>query len=232
MLSSILIFAVHLHIFEHVMDWMSRYGYIVLFGVLFSCGLGLPVPEDIPLVVAGVLVSQGRMHMGLAAICAWCGIVGGDVVLYHLGKHFGLEVKRIPVIGRHLSQKRIDYVHRMFERWGVGMVAVGRMFAGVRGTMVVVAGTIRFTFWKFLLTDGLAACVSGGLFFMLGYWFGNNKGLREHFVEEGKKWMMLICVVVAVGLGVWIYFHRQERRRHRAESSEGPAGPLPESATK
>jgi membrane protein DedA with SNARE-associated domain len=232
MFSVLAIVVAHLHIREYVFHWMERYGYIGLFGVLFACGLGLPVPEDIPLVIAGVFVANGKMNLAVAAICAWCGIVGGDVVLYHLGKHFGLEVKRIPVIGRHLSEKRIDYVHRMFERWGVGVIAVGRMFAGIRGTMVVVAGTIRFTFWKFLLADGLAALVSGGLFLMLGYWFGSNERLLRMYEHEGKKWLMVACAVAAVGLGVWIYLHRQEKRSRRQKSSDlpGPPNPLPESA--
>jgi len=225
--SVIILFAIHLHIGEHVRHWMERYGYFALFGVLFSCGLGMPIPEDIPLVVAGVFVGQGKMHLALAAVCAWCGIVGGDVVLYHLGKRFGLEVKRIPVIGRHLSEKRIEYVHQKFEQWGVWVIAVGRMFAGVRGTMVVVAGTIRFTFWKFLLADGLAAVVSGGIFLMLGYWFGSNRELLRHYVEEGKKWTLLVCLVLAMALCVWIYFHRQDHRNR----SRKPRVPSSDSQT-
>ena len=197
---------------EHVQAWMERYGYFALFGVLFSCGLGFPLPEDVPLLIAGAFVSTGRMNLALAAIAAWCGIIGGDIVLYHLGKSFGLEVKRIPVIGRHLNEQRIMQVHGMFEKWGVWVVAVGRMFAGIRGTMVIVAGTIRFTFWKFLIADGLAAVVSGGLFLALGYIFGRRmEWLKEH-VERGKKWSMLVVLVVAVIAALWIYLHRREKR--------------------
>ncbi|HEY7117870.1 MAG TPA: hypothetical protein VH475_14875, partial [Tepidisphaeraceae bacterium] len=63
-------------------------GYFVLFGLLFSCGLGMPLPEDIPLLVAGMLVGAGRMHLLTAAICAWCGIIGGDCILYYMGHRF------------------------------------------------------------------------------------------------------------------------------------------------
>src|SRR3954471_2477548 len=83
-------------------------GYVVLFGLLFSCGLGLPLPEDIPLLISGAMIAAGKMHLVIACVCAWCGIVGGDVVLYHIGKKWGLEVRKAPLIGRHLSQKRVD----------------------------------------------------------------------------------------------------------------------------
>jgi len=202
---------------EHVQAWMERYGYFALSGVLFSCGLGFPLPEDVPLLIAGAFVSTGRMNLALAAIAGWCGIIGGDIVLYHLGKSLGLEVKRLPVIGRHLNQKRIDEVHGLFERWGIWVIAVGRMFAGIRGTMVVVAGTIRFTFWKFLLADGLAAIVSGGLFLGLGYAFGRRMDWLKEHVERGKKWSLLAALAIAAIAGVWIYFHRREKHSSKMD---------------
>ena len=52
-------------------------GYFVLFGLLFACGLGLPLPEDVPLIVAGALCATGRMHLWIAAVVAWSGIIGG-----------------------------------------------------------------------------------------------------------------------------------------------------------
>jgi len=205
------------HFSEHVQRWMYAGGYFVLFGLLFACGLGLPLPEDIPLLVAGAMVATGKMHLAIAAICAWCGIIGGDIVLYHLGKKFGLEITRIPVIGSHLTRQRIEEVHGMFERWGVWVVAIGRLFAGIRGAMVVVAGTIRFTFWKFLVADGLAAVVSGGAFLALGYLFGHNMRMLRAKVEEAKGWALLGVLVLAAGIGVWLFI-RSRRAPHEPET--------------
>src|SRR5690349_14848878 len=160
--------------FERVEDLMEAGGYAVLFGLLFACGLGLPLPEDIPLIVAGALCATGKMHLVIAGAVAWLGIIGGDVVLYHLGKHFGMNITRVPFVGKHLTEKRIRRAEGMFERYGVAVVGAGRMIAGIRGAMVVAAGALRFNFWKFLITDGLAAIISGGLFVALGYWLGSN----------------------------------------------------------
>jgi membrane protein DedA with SNARE-associated domain len=207
-----------------VRSWIEGGGYFALFGVLFCCGLGLPVPEDGPLLVAGALVARGKLGFGLAAICAWCGIVGGDVVLYHLGKVLGMEVRRLPMIGRHLSQKRLDQAHAMFERWGVWVIVVGRMFAGIRGAMVVVAGTIRFTFWKFLVADGLAALVSGGLFLALGYLFGSRMHELRRHVERGKMWALIVCGALAIVAGIWLLVRRQIKKKSSAQPDAGPTG--------
>jgi len=142
---------------ETVNHWISTGGYVVLFGLLFACGLGLPLPEDIPLIIAGALISQGKMTWGVAAVCAWLGIIGGDVVLYHIAKKFGMEITRVPFIGKHVTRQRIERVEKLFDKYGVGVIAIGRLFAGIRGAMVVCAGAIRYNFIVFVIADGFAA---------------------------------------------------------------------------
>jgi membrane protein DedA with SNARE-associated domain len=97
----------------------------------------------------------------------------------------------------------------------VWVVAVGRLFAGIRGAMVVAAGAIRFNFVKFVIADGLAAVVSGGMFIALGYWAGKKLGsiaeMRER-IKGVEHWVFLgVGLVVAlVFLVVWI-----RRKKHR-----------------
>src|ERR1700710_818645 len=150
-------------ILNKIQDLMGTWGYPMLFGLLFSCGLGMPLPEDIPLILAGYFVAIGKMHLGIAALAAWCGIVGGDCVLYSFGRRYGLGVTKVPIIGNHVTPERIKWVEQRFQRYGIWMVGVGRMFAVVRGAMVLTAGTIRFKFIPFIIADGLAAIVSGGM---------------------------------------------------------------------
>lgn len=190
-------------------------GYLVLFGLLFSCGLGMPLPEDIPLLVSGMLVGAGRMHLAIVAICAWCGIIGGDCVLYYLGHRFGLNITRVPYIGKHVSKERIVQAERLFDKYGVWVVAVGRLFAGIRGAMVVAAGTIRFSFIKFVIADGLAAVVSGGLFIWLGMKFGQNLHYIETKIHRYGEWVFWGVVLIALGIAFYYWW---KRRGHRGPS--------------
>jgi membrane protein DedA with SNARE-associated domain len=192
---------------QTVNNWINAGGAFVLFGLLFACGLGLPLPEDIPLLVAGALVAQGKMHLAVAAIAGWCGIIGGDIMLYSLGKKFGMEITKLPFVGKHLTQKRIERVQKMFENYGVGVVAVGRLFAGIRGAMVVAAGAIRFNFITFIIADGLAAIVSGGFFLGVGYWLGSR--LDEHRIKEFKHWFIFIASLGACAFVGWIMWKRR-----------------------
>lgn len=193
--------------------WLAAGGYLLLFGVLCLCGLGLPLPEDVPLIAAGALIATGKMHWLGACVVAWSGIMIGDLLLYHIGKRFGRNVSMIPVVGRHINQDRLDKVEKWFEKYGIWVVAIGRMFAGVRGAMVLTAGTIRYSLVKFIIADGIAAIVSGGLFVLLGYWLGQNLPELMRRVERGKLVFLGIVVVAGLIWGTWWWLRRQQRRR-------------------
>jgi membrane protein DedA with SNARE-associated domain len=198
-----------------VRHWIERGSYPVLFGLLFSCGLGFPLPEDVPLIASGILIFHHRMSLVLAAPLAWLGIVGGDCVLYALGYHFGERIVDVPIIGRHVTLPRLKRAERLFLQYGAAMVFLGRMFMGIRGAMVVTAGTSRFKLIKFLIADGLGAICSGGLFMWLGYCGGEYGPEMMHQVHAVKRAIWMSAAALGVLLGIFFFWRdRRGRKRH------------------
>ncbi|MDP9173058.1 MAG: DedA family protein [Planctomycetota bacterium] len=216
--------------FEHVRSCLEWGGYIMLFGILLACGLGLPVPEDIPLVAAGFLISQHHMNVFIAAPLAWLGIIGGDSMLYRLGWRYGHNITRVPLVGRHITMERIEHAERLFNKYGVLVVAVGRLFAGIRGGMVVAAGATRFKFPKFILVDSIAAIFSGGLFMFLGYWFGSNLDTMNRKLHEFKLALTLVGIAIAILFGIYIYFRSRKSRSIGDVIVGVPPAPKPQPA--
>jgi membrane protein DedA with SNARE-associated domain len=200
-----------------IQNFVERGGVFVIFGLLFACGLGLPLPEDVPLIIGGYFVATGHLSLVGVAIAGWLGIIGGDCMLYWMGHRYGMNITRLPVIGRHVTRPRIERVERLFERYGVWVIAGCRLVAGVRGAMVVAAGIIRYNIVTFLIVDGLAALVSGGLWVWLGHWAGKKLGdlnaMRakvqhyEHYVIGG---------IVALAVAFFVYKTWQHRRHKPA----------------
>jgi membrane protein DedA with SNARE-associated domain len=156
---------------------------------------------------------MGWVH---AAVVAWCGIIGGDCVLYHMGRRYGMNITRVPFVGKHVTKSRIVWAELKFEQWGVLVVAVGRMFAGIRGAMVVAAGITRFKFYKFVIADGLAAIVSGGLFMYLGYLAGKHFGTLDQMredIHQYEKRVVGVALVIAIGVAVWYWWHKKRKIR-------------------
>jgi len=192
-------------------------GYYVIFALLFCCGLGLPLPEDVPLILGGYFSATGHLDLAIVAIVSWFGIIGGDCMLYHFGRKYGMNITRVPVIGKHVTQERIRWAQTLFDRWGIWVVGVGRMVAGIRGAMVVTAGTIRYNFVKFIIADGLGAIVSGGLFLLLGYWAGRKLGdlnaLRAK-IKHYEHWVFIGAGVLLFGFVAIKWYRRKREKPH------------------
>jgi membrane protein DedA with SNARE-associated domain len=201
---------------QRVEGWIEVGGPLVIFALLFACGLGLPLPEDVPLIIGGFFIARGKMHPVPVCVLAWCGIIGGDCVLYHLGKRYGLNVTRLPFVGKHLTKERILKAERLFDRYGIWVVALGRLVAGIRGAMVVAAGAIRFHFLKFVIADGLAALVSGGLFIWLGYFLGRKFGSVEEIRRKIKPVEHWVIAGIVVAVALFVLFKWRQARREKA----------------
>ncbi|HEY0008821.1 MAG TPA: DedA family protein [Tepidisphaeraceae bacterium] len=202
---------------DTVKEWMSGEGLwggaLLSFALLFACGLGLPLPEDIPLLISGAFLVTDVKSWVIVGLLNWAGIIGGDCCLYFLARRYGMNITRVPIIGKHVTVDRIKRVEVLFDKYGVGVVAVGRLFAGIRGAMVVTAGTIKFSFWKFFIADSIAAIVSGGLFMVLGHYLG--KTLNDETISKYKHWFLLGAIVLAV---IFIAYILWRRRTHKAVS--------------
>ena len=59
----------------NVIEFLSEYQYWAMFGTLFLCGLGLPMPEEVVLVGSGLLVGWERADFLYSSIACVLGIL-------------------------------------------------------------------------------------------------------------------------------------------------------------
>jgi membrane protein DedA with SNARE-associated domain len=205
--------------FIKVQHWITTRGFgggvAVVFCLLFACGMGLPLPEDIPLIIAGAFLCTDARSWIITGIAAWCGIIGGDCIIYFMGRRYGMEITRVPLIGKHLTRARVERVEQYFHDYGVGVVGIGRLFAGIRGAVVFVAGAIRFNFAKFIIVDGLAAIVSGGLFMLLGHWIGQQllDPAAQKKIHEAKEIIFFVAGFLACAIFVFYLWRRRNLQK-------------------
>jgi membrane protein DedA with SNARE-associated domain len=207
-----------------VEGWMTQAFYPVLFGVLVLGSLGLPIPEDIPLIAAGVLLNTqpGVATWVWTLFVAYLGIMSGDLVLYTLGRRWGPDVVSHRYVRRLITGRQFERATRRFHRWGMWFCFFGRFFMGIRAVMCMTAGAMRYPYWRFFLADSMGAALSIPLFVYLGYWFGDVlPALRKTMGEvQGVLWGVGAIVAIAM---IIAYRMRRARRRRRlgAAAAEG-----------
>lgn len=143
--------------------------------VLFISGIGIPLPEDIPLTIAGFTTFKQSndefvfLHYLLAFLVVVIPILSGDLVAYHMGKKYGFGIRdRFKFLRTALSSKRTAKVQRWFDTYGSFSVFMGRQVAGVRFVTFFTAGTMRVPLHKFVLFDFLGCLVSVPIWLTLG----------------------------------------------------------------
>lgn len=209
-----------------IQEWMQHAFYPVLLLMLVAASLGVPIPEDVPLIAAGVILSQqpeSVSWIGTLAV-ALLGVMCGDVVLYVLGSRWGPDVFQHRFVQRLITPKRFRKTTMRFRRYGMWMCFFGRFFMGVRAAMCITAGVTRFPFWRFILADLAGAVISIPLLVWLGYWFASTiPTLREYM--HVIQWGLLIAAVCVVMYFAFMYKRPRQRRRQRQSVTDSDEPP-------
>jgi membrane protein DedA with SNARE-associated domain len=156
---------------EGVIEYFSYGGLLV---VLLLGSLGLPIPEEVPIVAAGMLSHQQMMRWWLALPACIVGVFAGDLILYWAGRHWGERVLDQPLIGRLLTRARLEQIQAGYRRRGALIVFLARNVMGLRAAAFVGAGVGGLPFWKFAAADGAAIGYGVPLNFGLAYLFSRH----------------------------------------------------------
>jgi membrane protein DedA with SNARE-associated domain len=186
---------------EAIVEWVTEYSYVGVFVILLACGLGFPCPEEVALVGGGYAVYQTHpeswTYMGLMVVVGLLGVLLGDLSIYGIGRRVGHTPHRIPLIGHHLSPKRMERARRLFQKHGAKAVFVGRFLWVFRAVTFFVSGSLRVRVSTFLFYDGLAAVLSVPACVFLGWHFGAE--IEEAFMWVGRlDRVLLVLVTLAV----------------------------------
>lgn len=202
----------------------EQWPYLGVFLVLLACGLGLPLPEDIPLLTGGWLVHQELAHLYLMIPVAILGVLGGDCILFSLGKRFGHRIVEHRFLRRIVNPARLLVAERLFERHGIKIIFIGRFLPGLRPMIFMAAGVLRVPLVTFLGVNGFAACISVPVLIVLGMVFGENLERIQSDVRKVSHLLVFIVLASLLILGV-IYFHRRQKRLLAEAGIVGKIGP-------
>jgi membrane protein DedA with SNARE-associated domain len=188
-----------------MLDFLPKYEYLVITVTIILTGMGLPVPEEVPVIGAGILSNSGHLDPWMALVACLVGAIAGDCVSYAIGYHFGQALLRDRHwFSRLLTVEREQKAEKLFQRHGLKMFLGARFLIGLRSPMYMTAGILRISFRWFLLVDAISAVLVVSLFFGLSFIFAAS---FEHLWAKFRGVeIALTVVVVLVTAGVAGYF--------------------------
>ena len=118
---------------DGIVDQLAAHNtYLGVFALLLAGGLGVPIPEELPVVAAGVLSREGLAQWWLALPVCVLGVLSGDVILYWAGRHWGERVLSWRPVRWVLSPERERRLKGAYRRHAVKTIVIARHVIGLR----------------------------------------------------------------------------------------------------
>jgi membrane protein DedA with SNARE-associated domain len=184
---------------------IGHWGYLAIFVVVLLGNLGLPIPEEMVLVLGGYMAWKQELWLPAVLAAGIVGVVAGDNLGYWIGRRCGR-----PTIDRYghlifVTPERLDLIQRLVTRHGPLGIFLARFCPGLRFMAGPLAGTLGMSFFQFLIPTLLGALVHvpaiAALGYALGYGLGDDQVVGN--VERIGVIAVVVCVLAVIGWRVY-----------------------------
>jgi len=191
----------------------AAYLYTAVFLVLGT--LGLPIPEEVILLLVGYLAGTGVVHIWFIGPYTLVLIVVLDNGIYWTARKLGPGfIKRW---GRFIliSEERLEKLRHYIERHGNKTVFFSRILLGFRSAGLIMAGVTKMRWKSFLLWDTLSILTFSSLMLGLGYYF--HYSLTE-FLKDLKFVRHIVFFSILGAVFLWLVWQIISHYRSRPEA--------------
>ena len=209
-------------------EFVGNFTYVGIFVVLLLGSLGVPIPEEMPIIAAAVLSHEGIVRWWLVLPVCLLGVLSGDMVLYWVGRHWGEQVLNWRLVRMVLSPAREQWLNAAYRRHALKTVVTARHVMGLRAAAFLTAGSASVPFWKFVVADAGAALFGVPLTFGLAYFFTDQIKAIMADVHRAERWLGLaglLALAAILVVGVWRWHRRVGKERLDEESAAGHLPP-------
>jgi membrane protein DedA with SNARE-associated domain/rhodanese-related sulfurtransferase len=134
-------------------------GLLLVFANVLLQQLGVPIPAEPTLVVAGSLAARGLLPLpGLVGV-TWLAVLLADSTWYWMGRRYGNQVLRVVCRLALSPDSCVQTTEQTFTRWGLKSLAVAKFIPGFSMVAPPLAGAMRVSWSSFLLFDLMAAAL-------------------------------------------------------------------------
>lgn len=195
--------------------WLATWGYLGVFAFVFIGNLGIPVPEETVLLVAGFVAGRGDLDLRTLYAVSIASAVTGDCCGFLLGRTGGQRLLERLANRFRFVRGRYDRLRNFFKTHGSKAVFMARFIVGARFMAGPMAGAAGMAFWRFLGWNLLGAMIWCSLVITVGYLVGDELERVAYIAHRAGDWIALAAFLVLAA--IWLFWQR-ERQEPRSET--------------
>ena len=211
---------------EYLFSIIEGYPYLAVGSIFVLCGIGLPLPEEVILIIAGYTCfgdENTEPIANIAPMMASCaiGMAIGDLIPYQLGRLFGVRLLRLRPLRILFTKQRLARFDDWFRQRGDLVIFFARFLAGIRTVAFFTAGTMKMPLHRFMLLDGAGILLLVPPLTLAGLYFGETIDDVITWVKRAERSVLIAVTLLGAGIGTWYW-----ARRHRkllAEAADKPS---------
>lgn len=193
---------------QFIQSLMEQYGYYVLVIALFLELLALPLPGEVLMTYAGLMVYQGHFHWMLSILTAWIGASLGMTLSYWIGRKLGPSFFEKHGHKIHFGPDKLKKASLWFERFGVKLIVIAYFIPGVRHITGYFSGITRTPFRTYALYAYTGAFLWATTFISLGRVLGPQ---WEQYHKIITKYLLIASVILVI-LAIIYYVFTKYRK--------------------
>ncbi|RDS86246.1 DedA family protein/thiosulfate sulfurtransferase GlpE [Dyella psychrodurans] len=157
-----------------IVELIAEYGVLLVFLNVLVEQAGAPLPAVPTLVVAGALISAGKLPLVPVLLVALIACLLSDLVWYWAGRHFGAAVLRTLCRISLSPDSCVKQSELRFQRWGGQILLIAKFVPGLSTIAPPMVGALKLRPHVFLFLDGLGSLIWAGVMVGLGYVFAQQ----------------------------------------------------------
>lgn len=190
--------------------------YAVILGILLACGLGVPIPEDITLIAAGLLAGLERISLAGALIAGMVGVLAGDSFLFFIGRKFGRRAYQLPIIRKVMTPERALLAEAKIQNNSKFICFTARFLPGLRAPIYLTSGIMGVRPITFFLLDGIAALISVPVWVVGAWYFSKNIDEAIEFAKQMHIYLIIGLVILIPGYIAYKYLQKKKSKKPRS----------------
>jgi membrane protein DedA with SNARE-associated domain len=198
---------------EEVVFYVTKYGYLAIFILVFLQEIGLPnpFPNELLLIFSGYLTFKGVLAIPYVILSAVLADFIGTSILFFLfnkGGEFILERKPkwIP-----LSPRIIKIMTSKVDKLGLSGIFIFRLTPFTRGYASVISGLLQVKSAKFLPIALSSALTWAAFYIFTGYLIGPYWYSFVQNLDNLKYFLLMVLLIGLSGVLITYYFRKKKR---------------------
>ncbi len=204
---------------DNIIMFFSAYAYepmlvyLIVVGMLTASSFGLPIPEEVTLVSAGIVayfaqhpaqhppppgMEANAINPWTLALVCFLAVLLSDYLIYCFGRFGGYRLNQSKRFRKYMNSDAFFKVQNLMNDYGIWMVGAFRFMPGLRFPAHLTCGMVKYPQWKFLLIDGIAALVSVPTQVLLIAFYGDTilKNIKQFKITIFILIVMVVLFIV------------------------------------